>query len=293
MDIKKWLSQHNHVATSIFHSGRYCKDWKASSFEMGMPSFHAILEGKCWVNFPDSSRTLPLHEGDIVFFFFNMPFYLTSSHMVNISEIPKKVMYPLSEPVEGDTAIICGFLHSRSLEADLLFALLPEYIIVSNKEEDSNKIKKLIEMLKFEGVRECEIALTKITDLLLLYTLDFIVDDNLVDVNLLNLSKNKKFAELIVDIINNPSYNWSIENMAKKTNMSRSTFIRKLNEMSGYNPNDLVTRLRIKIAVDLLRRGCNTENIAEKIGYKSVAGFYKAFKRVTNRTPTDFCKGIY
>lgn len=291
MDIKKWLSQRTHVATSIFHAGRYCHDWKASTYEKGMPSFHVLLEGHCWIKFPDSSRTILLNEGDVVFFFFNIPFYLVSSPMINIDELPKKTMYSLSNPDKDDTALLCGFIHSKCQEADLLFTLLPEYIVVRNEMESNKKIKQTIDIIKLESIRGCELALTKITDLLLLYTMEFILEEHLVDINLLNLSQNKSFTDLIIAIMHNPTCNWSIESMAKKTNMSRSTFIRKLNDASGYNPNDLVTKLKINIAVNLLRRGCTAEAVAEKIGYNSVAGFYKAFKKITNRTPAEFWAG--
>ena len=78
MYIKEWLANQTHVATSVFHLGRYCDDWKASTYPTGMPSFHLVLEGQCWLRFTDRITVVNLSEGDIVFFFFNMPFYLAA-----------------------------------------------------------------------------------------------------------------------------------------------------------------------------------------------------------------------
>lgn len=89
MYIKEWLANQTHVATSVFHLGRYCDDWKASTYPTGMPSFHLVLEGQCWLRFTDRNTVVNLSEGDIVFFFFNMPFYLVSSPEANAENIPK------------------------------------------------------------------------------------------------------------------------------------------------------------------------------------------------------------
>lgn len=292
MNIKSWLSLKTHAATSIFHTGRYCDKWKASTYETGNPSFHVILDGHCWLNFSDTNQSLKLDNGDIVFLFFNIPFYLTSENSINLDNIFKKTMSPIFEKNEGDTALLCGFLHPRTIEAEILFTLLPEYIIVNNKIESNKKITRLIEMLKIESESDdtCEIALTRITDLLLIYVVEQLIDAHLVDVNLLNVSKHRGIAKLLIEIMHNPGREWSLELMAKKTNMSRSTFIRKLEYLCGLSSNEFLTKLRINIAINLLHRGYSAESVAFKVGYKSLAGFYKAFKKTTSRSPSDYWK---
>ncbi|HFK5791101.1 TPA: AraC family transcriptional regulator [Enterobacter asburiae] len=288
MNVKAWLSQQTNMATSIFHSGRYCDTWKASTFETGLPSFHVVLDGFCWLNFSDSNKRIRLEEGDIVFFFFNLPFYLTSEASTNVNITPKKKMYSIKEKKEGDTALLCGFLHPKGIEAEILFTLLPEYIIINKEIQASEKITQLISMLKLETNTACELALTRITDLLLIYVVEQLIDEYLVDVNLLKLSQHKGFARLLIEIMHNPAQEWSLEIMADKMNMSRSTFIRKLDYVCGLSSNSLITTLRINIAVNLLRRGYNADDVAFKIGYKSTVGFYKAFKKITLRSPSNF-----
>lgn len=291
MTVKSWLSQQAHFATSIFHTGRYCEKWKASTYETGNPSFHVILDGHCWLNFTDTQQITRLESGDIVFFFFNIPFYLTSEQSINLDKVFKKEMHPVSDKREGDAALMCGFLHPKGIEAEVLFTLLPEYIIIRNNTKSKGKISQLIEMLKEESHSACELALTRITDLLLLYIIEQLIEDFLVDVNLLNVSKNSAFAKLLIEIMHNPGEEWTLDSMAKKTSMSRSTFIRKLDCLCGLSSNEFLTKLRINIAVNLLRRGYTSESVAFKVGYKSITGFYKAFKKTTLKTPTNFWRG--
>lgn len=58
----------------------------------------------------------------------------------------------------------------------------------------------------------------------------------------------------------------------------------------GYTPNELVTRLRINIAINLLRRGYKVEEVTSRVGYESLSGFNKAFRKITSSTPADFWK---
>lgn len=292
MNLKNWLSDHTHVATSVFHAGRYCDDWKASTHHTGMPSFHIVLEGECWLTFLDQKIKIHLNEGDIVFFFFNLPFYLTSSPDLDLEKTPRKMMYSLSDSIENDTALLCGFLHAKSIEAKVLFTLLPEYLIVRKEMKSNKKINQIVQIMKSDESTDCELTLTRCTDLLLIYIIELIVDKHLVDIKLLAMSRNKIFARLLMDIMHNPSLDWTIEKMANEMNMSRSTFIRKIYEASTYSPNEVVARLRINIAINLLRRGYKAETLSKMIGYDSSAGFYKAFKKITNKTPAEFWEDL-
>lgn len=293
MYIKEWLANQTHVATSVFHLGRYCDDWKASTYPTGMPSFHLVLEGQCWLRFTDRNTVVNLSEGDIVFFFFNMPFYLVSSPEANAENIPKKSMYSISEPKDGDTALLCGFLHPKTIQGEILFALLPEFMIIKKDDTSSQKISQLVAILQLEcsvSQSGCELALARLTDLLLVYIVEQIVDEHLVDIKLLDISQHAPFSDLLLQIMHNPTLDWSIDMMAGKVNMSRSTFIRKIDDICGYTPNELVTRLRINIAINLLRRGYKVEEVTSRVGYESLSGFNKAFRKITSSKPADFWK---
>lgn len=136
----------------------------------------------------------------------------------------------------------------------------------------------------------CELALARLTDLLLVYIVEQIVDEHLVDIKLLDISQHAPFSDLLLQIMHNPTLDWSIDMMAGKVNMSRSTFIRKIDDICGYTPNELVTRLRINIAINLLRRGYKVEEVTSRVGYESLSGFNKAFRKITSSTPADFWK---
>ncbi|WP_370612380.1 AraC family transcriptional regulator [Citrobacter meridianamericanus] len=293
MDIKTWLAQQSRSATSVFHMGRYCNDWKATTHHTGKHSFHIVLEGECWLQIGNNQKTIPLNEGDIVFFFSDIPFYLVSSSDKRPEELPRKTMRPLNESTEEDTALMCGFLHPITYESELLFALMPEYLLITQDMQVNKKLRHLFELVKIECIsteKNCDLAITRLTDLLLVYVVEQVMDYHLVDVNLLQAAQSRPLTELLIQIIYSPSEEWSIERMAGLVSMSRSTFIRKVQTITSYSPNELVSRLRINVAVNLLRRGHSIDDVAVKVGYGSSSGFYKAFRKVTDITPADFAR---
>lgn len=293
MNIKTWLAQQSRSATSVFHMGRYCQDWKATTHHTGKPSFHLVLEGECWLQIGNNQKTIPLNEGDIVFFFSDMPFYLISSPEKQPDELPRKTMRPLNESTQDDTALLCGFLHPSTYESELLFALMPEYLLITRDMQVNKKLRHLFELVKIECIsteENCELAVTRLTDLLLVYVVEQVMDYHLVDVNLLLAAQSKPLIELFIQIIYSPAEEWSIERMAGIVRMSRSTFIRKVQTVTSYSPNELVSRLRINVAVNLLRRGYSINDVAVQVGYESSSGFYKAFRKVTDITPAEFAK---
>ncbi|MDQ4429055.1 AraC family transcriptional regulator [Yokenella regensburgei] len=291
MDIKTWLSCQSHAATSIFHMGRYCGKWQASTYATGNPSFHVILEGQCWLLLEnDRVRTL-LSEGDIIFFFTNRPFYLLSSATEAQEELPTKTMLPVTHQHPDDTALLCGFLKPTNYQSALLFSLMPEYLLIERGSRSNQRLHKLFELLKIEcwqSESECALTITRLTDLLLVYVVEEILADKMVDVNLLLASKSEKLSNLIMNIIKSPSEKWSVEDMAKFMNMSRSTFIRKAHYICGYTPSELLTRIKVNIAVNLFRRGYAVSDVSQAVGYDSVSGFYCAFKKITGKTPSAF-----
>lgn len=293
MDIKTWLSRQPHAATSVFHMGRYCGKWKASTHATGNPSFHIVLDGQCWLSLEQKDERKQLEAGDIVFFFSNRPFYLLSSATASIDELPQKTMVPISTAHSDDTALLCGFLHPTNYQSELLFALMPECLVIKRDTGSNQRLHKLFDLLKIECWQtetESSLAITRLTDILLIYVVEELLDEHRVDTNLLLASQSEKLSILIIAIINRPSEKWTIEEMADIMHMSRSTFIRKVRDICHYSPNELVIRLRINIAVNLLRRGYIVGDVSQMVGYDSITGFCSAFRKITGDTPTEFLR---
>lgn len=289
MTITDWLLEQNRTKTSVYHLGKYCGDWKASTYPKGKPSFHFILGGECWLDVDQTNR-IRLEEGDIVFFFRNIPFYLTSSLDKPVSELPYETMKAITAQEEG-TSLLCGFLDPQSSGSQVLFALLPDFLLVKKNDDTGTKLHLLFELLKHECQEQEEdnsAIVNHLTEAILYYIVDRDAVDYEIDINLLRVSEDRLLAELLISILECPEKRWSLEDMAASVFMSRSTFIRRVMKLTGYTPNLMLSKLRISKAMCLLRRGYITEEIYSKVGYESMTGFYRAFRRVTGMAPNHY-----
>ncbi|MFO6296895.1 helix-turn-helix domain-containing protein [Rahnella selenatireducens] len=81
------------------------------------------------------------------------------------------------------------------------------------------------------------------------------------------------------------------ENLAKELNISHRTLHRKLKLLTGENPKEFITRVRIESACVLLRkRTANISGVATKCGYRDDKVFRRVFSKLMGMTPTQYHK---
>jgi AraC-like DNA-binding protein len=86
-----------------------------------------------------------------------------------------------------------------------------------------------------------------------------------------------------------PQHPWTVEELAKRVNMSRTGFAVKFAQKAGISPLEYVRKWRMQKAGDFLRQGVdNLEEIAARVGYESGAAFSKAFKREMGVPPGTY-----
>jgi len=80
-----------------------------------------------------------------------------------------------------------------------------------------------------------------------------------------------------------------VEQVAKKMNMSRPTFYRKIKVVSDLTPNELINLARLKKAAELLAEGSyKIYEVAEMVGYNSQTNFGRSFLKQFGVTPRDY-----
>jgi AraC-like DNA-binding protein len=80
--------------------------------------------------------------------------------------------------------------------------------------------------------------------------------------------------------------NISNSDLATVGNVTKRTIIRYFKDYLGKSPHEYITEIRIKNAYKMLSAtDLSIEAIAEKVGFGSRHSFYRAFKRVLNKSP--------
>lgn len=85
---------------------------------------------------------------------------------------------------------------------------------------------------------------------------------------------------------------WTLEVLCSAVAMSRSAFSKRFKSLVGRAPLDYLLRWRMRIARDLLRRGCTVAAAALHVGYASESAFRHAFKRLHGHAPKRYWENI-
>ena len=103
---------------------------------------------------------------------------------------------------------------------------------------------------------------------------------------------DKQMSAAISAMHDDPAHRWTLQELAERAGMSRSTFALKFKETVGASPMEYLTRWRMLLAGDrLANSGDPISVIALSLGYESESAFSTAFKRVMGCSPRQYSRG--
>src|SRR5712692_9822480 len=103
---------------------------------------------------------------------------------------------------------------------------------------------------------------------------------------------DKQMGAAINSMHDDPAHRWTLQELAERAGMSRSTFALKFKETVGASPMDYLTRWRMLLAGDRLANSSDPISvIALSLGYQSESAFSTAFKRVMGCSPRQYSRG--
>jgi AraC-like DNA-binding protein len=86
-----------------------------------------------------------------------------------------------------------------------------------------------------------------------------------------------------------PAHRWTLQALAERAGMSRSTFALRFKETVGKSPMEYLTRWRMMLAAGRLMNSSDPVSvIAVSLGYESESAFSTAFKRVVDCSPRQY-----
>ncbi|MCH8622462.1 AraC family transcriptional regulator [Undibacterium sp. TS12] len=267
---------------------------------------YALLSGQFWLTLGNSPEAVHFKEGDCVL--------LPSGHGVTLSSDPTlptvdaKIIF--SEVKEGGLVTykgggncygLGGFFEFSGRHASILLGILPTIIHI-RKESDKNVLRRSLEQIMQE-LREPQPGGTLIaqylSSLMLVQALRLFLFERAevtnatgstdVGVGWIYALADKQVGTAICAMHENPAHRWTIQSLASRSYMSRSTFAMKFKNLVGESPMNYLTRWRMLLAGDRLLNSHDTiAVIAPSLGYKSESSFSTAFKRVMQCSPREY-----
>lgn len=262
----------------------------------GTLPFHLILGGDCLIRL-GSGREIILRSGDFLLLPRGNAHTIIGLRPLGEAQ-PLRIaaggMLPLRENGEGevDVDLLCGHFDCAPGSAALLLDSLPDVFHVSLAEETEELLKTLIAMLYRETAEEKPGALAIITATCLSLFIMAVRAGKVSPVastGLLQLLGDARLGKSVVAMMSSPAFDWTIDDLARHSAMSRATYARQFRERAGMTVGAFLTDIRMMLASDLLLRTRRTvADIAAEVGYESEAAFGKAFKARRSITPARF-----
>ena len=289
-----WLLEGLELDASLFHVGRYCGGWHASTQGMGRASFHLVVQGHCWLHIDGQPEPIRLDSGDAVFQLRDLAYRLSSdADPVDACAQPRRTMQALDLDAGDGVGLVCGFFQFQSGLSSLIVEGLADWILLRANDPAGSAARALFELILEECRRQptpSQTLLERLTHLLFLYVLRQQVNGGQSLGGLIALARQPAFAGLLERLIEDPGQSWSLESMAACTGLSRSAFFKRFNELAGQSPGQVLLALRMRHACQLLRAGNTVEQVGAQAGYQSVAAFTRAFAKAIGMQPGAYRK---
>ncbi|MDE6866621.1 MAG: helix-turn-helix transcriptional regulator, partial [Muribaculaceae bacterium] len=107
-----------------------------------------------------------------------------------------------------------------------------------------------------------------------------------VDVGPVDNEFYNRFLEKVKAEMGNPDLN--VDGLASEMGLGRSQFYRKIKALTNYSPVELLRRLRLQRARDLVTTSEKSiSEIAYEVGFSTPAYFTKCFRDAYGETPTE------
>ena len=271
--------------------------WGVRYTQFGLPSFCALLEGSCLLSV-DGEETLTLAAGDFVLLPTTPGFTMTSLEPgtpVPIDARKAALDTSGSEIRHGtrggrpEVRMLGGYFEFDSPDSAMLVSLLPAVLHVRG----SQKLPLLTQLVREESLERKPgrgLVLTRLVEVLLVEALRTTSGEE-APPGLLRGLADKRLAAAFRHMHGDPARGWTVEQLARKSALSRSAFFDRFNRAVGMPPMEYLLSWRMALAKQLLRGDeLAIAEVAERVGYGSASTFSTAFSRHVGQPPGKFAR---
>ena len=266
--------------------------------------FHIVLQGSCLL-WSEETDPVPLGAGDVVF----LPY--GSAHLLADAAADPRAGRPAvpfeewartadggpadhaAEPDSpGTTVLLCGTYRLSHARAHPLLAELPAVVHLPARVGSDPELRAAVDLLGREtgGARSGgDAAVPALLDLLLVYILRAWLKQEATAGRAAGWSRaltDPAVAAALRAMHDHPARPWTLQTLAARAGVSRSSLARRFTALVGRPPMDYLTWWRMGMAARLLRDpDTPLAAVARAVGYASPFAFAHAFKREFGDAP--------
>src|ERR1700722_2382479 len=261
---------------------------------------YAVLSGQCWLAMDGVPDPVRLKTGDCILLPRGRPFRLASDLALAPVDVESISSATRDDGIAslnggGECFGIGGYFAFAGRHAGILLGVLPPIVHI-RKESDKATLRWCLERIMQE-LREPQaggiLVAQHLAHMLLVQALRLhMAEGPRGGVGWLFALADKQMSAAINSMHEDPAHRWTLQALAKRAGMSRSTFALKFKQTVGASPMEYLTRWRMLLAGDrLTNSGDPISVIALSLGYESESAFSTAFKRVMEGSPGEDGRG--
>ena len=261
---------------------------------------YAVASGECWLAVEGAAAPVRVMTGDCFLLPRGRPFRITSD--LTSPPVDARTLFPA--PLNGgiaqingggDFSAVGGHFALAGDHAGVLLGVLPPIVHI-REEPDKAALRWSMERMRQE-LRERQpggfLVAQHLAQMMLVQALRLhLAEAANGAVGWLFALADKQMAAAITAMHEAPAHRWTVQSLAERAGMSRTSFAVKFKESVGASPMDYLTRWRMLRAGDrLANSGDPVSAVALSLGYESESAFSTAFKRVMGCSPRRYGRG--
>jgi AraC-like DNA-binding protein len=259
--------------------------------------FSALLRGNCWLMVDGDEEPVRVEAGDVFLLSAQRSFGLASDFAAVPMEAASVLSPNASEIVNlggGEECLqIGGFVRLDPASGGFLADVLPPLIHVRAASPHATVLRWLLDQLVHERAAELPgagLASAQLAQLIFIQILRAHLEaSGDLAAGWLRALGDKRIAPALRLMHSDPARSWQLEELAKATAMSRTTFVVRFKTVAGVPPMTYLLNWRMRLAERALRaENVPVSALALSLGYTSESAFSNAFKRTVGMAPKRY-----
>lgn len=262
---------------------------------------YTVGSGQCWLAMEGvDADPVRLRTGDCFLLPWGQPFRLASD--LALAPVDAMTIFPSRRSGGialvsggGDFSVVGGHFVLDGSHARVLLRALPPIVHIRS-EPDRTALRWSMERMGQE-LREQQpggfLVAQHLAYMMLIQALRLhLAEGPKAGVGWLFALADRRIGAAITAMHDDPAQRWTLQTLAARAGMSRSSFALRFKETVGEAPLEYLTRWRMLLAGDRLANSADPVSaIALSLGYESESAFSTAFKRVMGCSPRRYGRG--
>ncbi len=283
------------VESSVYFQKDFLGPWCMDVSNTGFAQFHILVRGTAIVTHAGTTSTV--QGGDIVFF------PRGASHLIgdttdctpmegtDVIQAMNEGREPFTEGTQA-TRMICGHFEYDFEYSHPMLEELPEMVLIRREKLPAkDQLFSLVKLIIHESNNDApgsDVITRRLSDGLLVTILRSYFEHAEERSGFFRGLSDKRIAHAIAAIHNDVNNQLTIDGMAAKTGMSRSSFSKHFKELVGQSAGSYSTQWKLlKAKSAVTNSNASIEKIAFAHGYQSATAFTRAFHSMFGETPTQ------